>query len=458
MKLWAGRFGEADRSLLDAFNASIHVDKRLYPHDIKGSKAHAKMLERIGVLTKEELELILEGLTAIKGEMDAGTFVYETAHEDIHMAVETALTEKIGAVAGKLHTARSRNDQVAVDVKLFLKEEIDRTDALLKRLIETLVERAKEHRLTILPGLTHLQKAQPIRLAFHLMAYAEMFKRDRQRLADLKERVSVMPLGSGALAGTSYASDRAFLCEELGFAEVSPNALDAVSDRDDLLDFLHDAHLIMMHLGRFCEEIILWATDTYGYITLSDAFTTGSSIMPQKKNPDAAELIRGKAAVALGRYSGFGALMKGLPLAYNKDLQEDKALLFAQVDDLQASLEIFEAMLATTTFHVETMRKACADGYLNATDLADYLVGKGLPFREAHHVVGSLVGLAVGEGIPLDDLPLDVLKEKCDLFGDEVYEFIGLEACVERRISRGGTSLAEVDAHIVALETYLEES
>ncbi len=457
MKLWAGRFGEADRSLLDAFNASIHVDKRLYPQDIRGSKAHAKMLERIGVLKKEELDLILEGLTAIEQEMDEGTFHYETAQEDIHMAVETALTEKIGNVAGKLHTARSRNDQVAVDVKLFLREEIIRTDTLLKGLIETLVKRAKEHRETILPGLTHLQKAQPIRLAFHLLAYAEMFKRDRARLQDLKGRVNVMPLGSGALAGTSYASDRAFLCEELGFQAVSPNALDAVSDRDDTLDFLHDAHLIMMHLGRFCEEIILWATDTYGYITLSDAFTTGSSIMPQKKNPDAAELIRGKAAVAVGRYASFGSLMKGLPLAYNKDLQEDKALLFAAVDDLQASLEIFDAMLATTTFHVETMRTACSDGYLNATDLADYLVGKGLPFREAHHVVGSLVGLAVDKSLPLEALPLETLKKQSALFEDDVYAFIGLEACVERRISQGGTSLAEVEAHLKTFETYLKD-
>lgn len=448
MKLWGGRFQNATSSLMDDFNSSIQFDWQLYKHDIKGSKAHSEMLCKIGILTPTELETIHEALDALEADIDAGLVEFEVSNEDIHMNVEALLTERIGTLAKKIHTARSRNDQVALDLRLYIKEQGLVIEKQLIELIKALAKLSKENIDVFLPGCTHLQPAQPVRLGFHLMAYAEMFKRDTERLRDAMKRVNVLPLGSGALAGTSYETDRHMIADILGFEEVSLNAMDAVSDRDFAIEFLHVCSLIMMHMSRFSEEIIIWSSGEYRFIELDDAYSTGSSIMPQKKNPDAAELIRGKTGTVYGRLMGLLTVMKGLPLAYNKDMQEDKVPVFETVKDVTLSLDIFTKMMQTTVFNSAKMMDATKRGFLNATDAADYLVGKGMPFRSAHEVIGKMVLYCDSHQMTLNDMSLDLLKGFSDLFDEDIFERIEIESCVEAKKSYGSTSKSQVEMMI----------
>lgn len=470
--LWGGRFAkETDELVLD-FHSSISFDQKLYRQDIRGSQAHAAMLSRQGVLTAAEGEAIVQGLAAVLEDIETGRAAFTIGAEDIHMNVETLLTAKIGPVAKKLHTARSRNDQVALDVRLYLKAEIDKTSGLLLGLIETLLDLADQHVDWIMPGFTHLQIAQPITLGHHLMAYAAMFQRDAERLADCRRRADVMPLGSGALAGTTYPLDRHFVAAELGFGAVSENSLDGVSDRDFCVEFEAAASLIMVHLSRLCEEVILWASQQFGFVELDDAYSTGSSIMPQKKNPDVAELIRGKSGRVFGHLMGTLTMLKGLPLAYNKDMQEDKEALFDAVETVQKCLLLATPLLATARFRRERMRQAAAQGFSNATDLADYLVGRGLAFRDAHHVVGSLVGKCAAEGRDLEDLSLAEMAgalpeetlagktagEAAALIGQGVYEALRLENVVAARENYGGTAPGQVKAAVGRARAWLAEA
>ena len=445
MKLWSGRFTKPSNSLSNDFNASIDIDKRMWKQDIKGSIAHAKMLAKQGILSAADKELIVSGLESICGDLEAGSIdLIPEKYEDIHMAVEEILTERIGDAGKRLHTARSRNDQVATDFRLFVMDAIDETKENIARLMGSLAIKAKEYETAVMPGFTHLQKAQPVLLSHHLLAYHNMFSRDLDRFEDCKKRADCMPLGSGALAGTSYDTDREYLASELGFSKISSNSMDAVSDRDFAIEFLSCASQCMMHLSRFCEEMIFWNTSDVGFIEIDDAFATGSSIMPQKKNPDMAELIRGKTGRVYGDLMALLTAMKSLPLAYNKDMQEDKEPVFDAFDTLNDCLNVFTGMLDTLKFKTEKMARSAKTGYMNATDCADYLVKKGLPFRECHAVIGKLVLDCIEKGCAIEDLSIDELKQYSPLFEEDLYEKISPKACIASKISEGSTSFESV--------------
>ncbi len=437
-KMWDGRFAKATAAAVNDYNSSIRFDCRLAEQDIKGSQAHAAMLAAIGILTPAENKAIQEGLTGIAADLANGHLAFDPAAEDIHMFVEAILTDRIGEAGKKLHTGRSRNDQVATDLKLWLKEAALDLSQAVGRLVTVLLDLATDHTETVMPGYTHLQRAQPITLAFHLSAYVEMFLRDLDRLQDAICRLDVSPLGSGALAGTTYPLDRKMTADLLGFAAITQNAMDGVSDRDYCLELASNLAIFMVHLSRLSEEIILWSSQEFQFIELDDAYATGSSIMPQKKNPDVAELSRGKTGRVVGNLMSLLTMMKNLPLAYNKDMQEDKEAIFDSFDTVNLCLPAFTGMMQTLTVNQDKMRKAAAGGFTNATDLADYLVNKGLPFRSAHGVSGKLVHLAIEEETDLESLPLSVLKEASPLFEEDVYEAIRLENCVSRRTVVGG--------------------
>ena len=455
MKLWDGRFSKPTDELVDDFHSSLPFDKRLYRQDIAGSVAHATMLGEQGIISVEDAQRIVTGLGGVLADIEAGKVEFSAEAEDIHMQVESLLIARIGEAGKRLHTGRSRNDQVALDAHLFVMESCDGAMARINGLLGGLLSIAEQHVGTTMPGFTHLQKAQPITLAFHLLAYCEMLVRDRQRFAECRTHADSMPLGSGALAGTTYPLDRHFVAGELGFTAITGNALDAVSDRDFVLDFLYAGSVTMMHLSRLCEELILWASDEYRFLTLDDSFSTGSSIMPQKKNPDVAELIRGKTGRVYGDLMALLTTMKGLPLAYNKDMQEDKEALFDGRDTVFACLEILAAMLACTTFHPERMARSAASGFTNATDAADYLVRCGIPFRQAHEIIGHMVLACVQSGRNLEELSLDELQAYSPLIGPDFYEAVSMTACVERRAVPGGPAPEQVRERIAALRTGL---
>lgn len=452
MKLWKGRFSKAATSSADEFNASIGFDQRLYKEDITGSMAHAEMLGRQGIITPEESALIIKTLGEILEDIEAGKVEFTIESEDIHMNIESILTERIGDVGKKLHTARSRNDQIAVDIRLYLKNETALLDASLKALTDALEKLAKEHPDTVMPGYTHLQRAQPVTLAYHLLAYYQMFSRDRERFADCLDRIDRLPLGSGALAGTTYDTDRDFLAEKLGFSQVLPNGMDAVADRDFAIEFINCCAITMMHLSRFCEELILWSSAEFGFIEIDDSFSTGSSIMPQKKNPDMAELIRGKTGRVYGDLMSLLTICKGLPLAYNKDLQEDKIPVFDAADTLKASVDIFTEMILTMDVKKDNMEKAARYGYMNATDAADYLVSKGLPFRDCHEIIGKMVLYCINRGIALEDLTMDEFKSFSDKFDDDIYDKISIRSCISAKKSKGSTSFDSVAAQLAEID------
>ena len=438
MKLWGGRFSKSTDALVDDFNSSVRFDARMYRQDIEGSRAHAEMLGRQGIIPKEDADLIVKTLGEILCDIEDGKVEFAIDAEDIHMNVETILISRIGDVGKKLHTGRSRNDQVALDIRMYLRSE---TDEILKQLTElrtTLLDIAEENVETVMPGYTHLQKAQPITFAHHVMAYFEMFSRDSERLCDCRRRMNVMPLGSGALAGTTYNLDREFVAEKLGFDRVTLNSLDGVSDRDFVLELAFDLSLIMMHLSRISEEIILWSSNEFGFVELDDAYSTGSSIMPQKKNPDVAELARGKTGRVYGSLIGLLTVMKGIPLAYNKDMQEDKEQIFDSVDTVKMCLPVFSKMLATMKVKKENMRSGAARGFTNATDVADYLVKRGLPFRDAHAVSGRMVAYCIDNDTVIENLSLDELHSFSPLFEEDIYEAISLETSVNQRKLIGG--------------------
>ncbi len=439
-KIWGGRFQAPTNREVETFTASIQFDRRLAPYDLQGSAAHARMLGKCGILGKEEVEAILKGLTEIGEEIAQGTFRYDPALEDIHMHIERRLTEKIGPVGGKLHTARSRNDQVALDLRLYLRETIGEIRERIRTLQRVLVAKAEVQLETVMPGYTHLQRAQPILLAHHLLAYFEMLQRDRDRFADCLGRVNVLPLGAAALAGTTLPIDRAYVARLLGFPKVAANSEDAVSDRDFAVEFRACGALLAMHISRLAEEMVLWASAEFGFLEVPDAFATGSSIMPQKKNPDVAELARGKAGRVYGALVSLLTLLKGLPLSYNRDLQEDKEPLFDAADTLRQTLDVLSPMLQAIKYRPERMRAAAADGFLNATDLAEYLVTKGVPFRQAHDIVGRIVRSCLEAGQRLEDVPLEALRRVAPAIEADVFRFISLDACVQRRRSAGGTN------------------
>ena len=448
MKLWGGRFSKATDGLVDDFNSSISFDKRLYAQDIRGSIAHATMLGEQGIIPKEDADAIVEGLEGILADAQAGKIEWLVDAEDIHMNVETILTERIGEAGKRLHTGRSRNDQVALDMHMYAKETAGEMQEILTDLLTALLEIAQDNLHTVMPGYTHMQKAQPITLAHHLLAYVQMFLRDRERFARAEAAADVMPLGSGALAATTYPLNRERVAELLGFSAITQNSLDGVSDRDYLLDWLHAASVTMMHLSRFCEELILWSTSEFRFVTMDDAYSTGSSIMPQKKNPDVAELIRGKTGRVYGELMALLTVMKGLPLAYNKDMQEDKEGFFDARDTLVKCLTVFTAMLRTLTFRKDVMERGAAGGFANATDCADYLVRHGVAFRDAHRVVGQAVAYCLDRDKALNDLTLEELRGFHPAFDTDVYEAMSLKACVERRAIPGGPAPAMVQAAI----------
>jgi len=427
MKLWKGRFSKEANSSADAFNASIEVDQRLYRQDIKGSIAHAAMLAKQGIIKEEEAEAIRRSLLKILDEIEEGKIEFTIEREDIHMNIESILTERIGIAGKRLHTARSRNDQVATDLRLYQKEEINKVLSLLARLCKTLSDLSAKHHETVMPGYTHLQRAQPVTLGKHLAAYIQMFSRDIERFADCLKRTDAMPLGSGALAGTTYPIDRKFTAEQLGFARICENTMDAVSDRDFAIEFASCCSIAMMHLSRFCEELILWSSTEFAFVEMDDAYSTGSSIMPQKKNPDMVELIRGKTGRVYGDLMALLTLMKGLPLAYNKDMQEDKPALFDAGDTLTDCLSIFIEVIATMEVKKETMEKAAASGYMNATDAADYLVKKGLPFRDCHEIIGKMVLYCIQENKAIDDMSLSEFQGFSVLFEDDIFDAIDVK-------------------------------
>lgn len=447
-KMWAGRFKGALDKTADDFNSSISFDKVMYRQDIEGSMAHAAMLGKQNIITPEEAGDIIAALSEIRDDIDEGKLEIDESCEDIHMFVEKVLTDRIGDTGKKLHTARSRNDQVALDLRMYLRDEIKEISELLKSLVLVICDKAEKYKSTIMPGYTHLQRAQPITFGQHLMAYAMMFLRDMDRLSDVKKRMNVSPIGSCALAGTTYDTDRVFEAEKLGFDGVCMNSMDGVSDRDFCVEFLSAASIIMVHLSRFSEEIILWASWEFKFIELDDAFTTGSSIMPQKKNPDMAELSRGKSGRVFGDLMTMLTVLKGLPLAYNKDMQEDKEAVFDACKTVKMCLEVFTPMLETAKAIPENMKKAASGGFICATDLADYLVRKGLPFRTAYKIVGNTVAKCIETGKTLETLPLDEYKKISDVFDEELYSAIDLNVCVEKRISLGATSPKSVENQI----------
>ena len=458
MKLWGGRFNKGSSSLLEQFNASIGFDNRMYAEDIAGSIAHSKMLNKIGILTVEEQEKIENGLIQIKEMIDNGNFEFNISDEDIHMAVEKKLIELIGSLGGKLHTGRSRNDQVALDIRMYLKKEIFNIKDLLKLLMEAIVEVAESNKDVIMPGYTHLQRAQPILFSHHMMAYYEMMKRDLDRLEDCFKRVDVMPLGAGALAGTTYPLDRHYVAELLGFSKVTENSLDTVSDRDFIIETNFVISMILMHLSRFSEELIIWSTSEFSFVEMDDTYSTGSSIMPQKKNPDVTELVRGKTGRVFGNLMGIFTVMKGLPLAYNKDTQEDKEGVFDSIDTIKIVLEIFSPMLKTMTIKKENMKASIYEGFINATDIADYLAKKGLPFREAHKVVGELVSYCEQNNKLLTDLSYEEFKNSHSLFEEDIVKESSIEACINGRKTYGGTALSDVERQIKNAKAFLISS
>lgn len=455
MKLWGGRFAKQTDKLTEDFNASIAFDSRMYQQDIQGSIAHAAMLARQGILSEAERDHIIAGLEEIRQELGEGKLGFSVAAEDVHMNIETFLTAKIGDLGKKLHTARSRNDQVALDVRLYLRDEIATVRELVLALEKALLQIAAQHLETIMPGYTHLQRAQPVTLAHHLMAYFEMLRRDLGRLDDCHRRLLSLPLGSGALAATGFPLDRDFVREQLGFAEITRNSLDGVSDRDFAIEFCSWASILMMHLSRFSEEIIMWSSEEFSFLTLDDGFSTGSSIMPQKKNPDIAELVRGKTGRVYGDLITLLTLMKGLPLAYNKDMQEDKEALFDAIDTVKKCLLVFTPMLLTSQFNVDRMARAARGGFTNATDLADYLVNQGLPFRDAHEVVGRAVRYCIDNHLSLDELDLATFKEFSPLIGADIYPYIDVKACVARRRIPGGPAPETVQAALAEAGQWL---
>ncbi|MDD6350445.1 argininosuccinate lyase [Intestinibaculum porci] len=442
MALWAGRFSKEINKDVNAFNSSLSFDCRMYKQDIRGSLAHAKMLCKQGIIDQQAYEEITKGLNDILHEIEEGTLLFDPNAEDIHMFIEAELTKRYPVSGKKLHTGRSRNDQVALDLRLYVHDEIKEIDQLLKEMIKVLTDVAIQHTETIMPGYTHLQRAQPVTFAHHLMAYAEMFLRDIDRLKDIDKRVYVSPLGSGALATTTYPLDRQFTAEELGMYDIMYNSMDGVSDRDYAIEFANALALIMMHLSRFSEEVILWCSWEFKFIDLDDAYATGSSIMPQKKNPDIAELVRGKSARVIGDATTLLTMMKGLPLAYNKDMQEDKENLFDAIDQVKLCLPVFKDMIKTMTVHKEKMREAAARGFINATDCADYLTKKGAAFRDAYKVTGQLVAYCIDHQLTLETLPLDVYKQYSEKFDEDVYQAIALETCLKNRQVIGGPSPA----------------
>ena len=456
-QLWGGRFTKETDKLVYNFNASISFDQKFFKQDIEGSKAHVTMLGKQGILTEEEAKKICAALTGIQEDVESGRFLISESYEDIHSFVEAELTERLGDLGKKLHTGRSRNDQVALDMRLYIREEVEETDELLKKLLQTILGIMERHKDTIMPGFTHLQKAQPITLAHHMGAYFEMFKRDRQRLFDIRERMNYCPLGSGALAGTTYPLDREYTAELLKFYGPTLNSMDGVSDRDYLIEYLSAGAVIMMHLSRFCEEIIIWNSNEYQFVEIDDSYSTGSSIMPQKKNPDIAELIRGKTGRVYGALISILTTMKGIPLAYNKDMQEDKELTFDAIDTVKGCLALFEGMISTMKFNTEKMKKSAKGGFTNATDAADYLVNHGIPFRDAHGIIGRIVLFCIEKGISIEDMSLEELKEFSEVFEEDIFDAVSMETCVDKRLTIGAPGRNAMDKVIEIERAYLKE-
>ncbi len=458
MKLWGGRFTKEINQLVYNFNASITYDQKFYKQDILGSIAHVTMLAKQGILTDDERQQIVDGLQGILKDIENGTLEITMEHEDIHTFVEANLIERIGDAGKKLHTGRSRNDQVALDMKLYIRDEIVAINDLLKAQMEVIHRIMKENIDTFMPGFTHLQKAQPVTLAHHFGAYFEMFRRDRSRLRDIYDRMNYCPLGAGALAGTTYPLDREYTASLLQFDGPTLNSMDSVSDRDYLIELLSAMSTIMMHLSRFCEEIILWNSNEYRFVEIDDSYSTGSSIMPQKKNPDIAELVRGKTGRVYGALVSILTTMKGIPLAYNKDMQEDKELTFDAIDTVKGCLALFTGMIDTMKFNKDNMAASAKNGFTNATDAADYLVNHGVPFRDAHGIIGQLVLLCIDKGISLDELPLEEYQKVSPVFQDDIYEAIAMKTCVEKRNTIGAPGEAAMNQVIAANEKYLQES
>ena len=457
MKLWGGRFTKEENQLVHNFNASISFDQKFYKQDIEGSIAHVTQLGTVGIITEDEMRKIIEGLKGIKADIESGKLEISEESEDIHSFVEANLIERIGEPGKKLHTGRSRNDQVALDMKLYTRDEVKEVDELLKNLLNVILRIMKENIDTYMPGFTHLQKAQPITLAHHFGAYFEMFKRDRDRLKDIYKRMNYCPIGSGALAGTTYPLDRNLTASLLGFEGPTLNSMDSVSDRDYLIEFLSAMCTIMMHLSRFSEEIIIWNSNEYRFVELDDAYSTGSSIMPQKKNPDIAELVRGKTGRVYGALMSLLTTMKGLPLAYNKDMQEDKEFTFDAIDTTKGCISLFTGMIDTMSFNKDNMESSAKNGFTNATDAADYLVGKGVPFRDAHGIVGQLVLFCIEKDIALDDMTLEEYKAISPVFEEDIYEAISLKTCVEKRMTIGAPGMEAMKKVIAINEKYMSE-
>ena len=453
MKLWGGRFTKETNQLVHNFNASLSFDQKFYHQDIEGSIAHVKMLAKQGILTTEDRDAIIEGLEGIRRDLESGALAFTAEHEDIHSFVEAVLTERIGEAGKRLHTGRSRNDQVALDMKLYTRDEIDELDGLVKSLLEELLKLMEENLDTYMPGFTHLQKAQPITLAHHMGAYFEMFDRDRSRLSDIRKRMNYCPLGSGALAGTTYPLDREYTAELLGFDGPTLNSMDSVADRDYVIELLSALSTIAMHLSRFCEEIIIWNTNEYQFVEIDDSYSTGSSIMPQKKNPDIAELIRGKTGRVYGALVSILTTMKGIPLAYNKDMQEDKELTFDAIDTVKGCLALFTGMISSMTFKKDAMEASAKNGFTNATDAADYLVNHGVAFRDAHGIVGQLVLYCIEKGIALDDMSLEEFQAISPVFEEDIYDAISMQTCVKKRMTIGAPGQ---DAMKKVIEAYRE--
>ena len=457
MKLWGGRFTKETNQLVHNFNASLSFDQKFYHQDIEGSIAHVKMLAKQGILTTEDRDAIIEGLEGIRRDLESGALAFTAEHEDIHSFVEAVLTERIGEAGKRLHTGRSRNDQVALDMKLYTRDEIDELDGLVKSLLEELLKLMEENLDTYMPGFTHLQKAQPITLAHHMGAYFEMFDRDRSRLSDIRKRMNYCPLGSGALAGTTYPLDREYTAELLGFDGPTLNSMDSVADRDYVIELLSALSTIAMHLSRFCEEIIIWNTNEYQFVEIDDSYSTGSSIMPQKKNPDIAELIRGKTGRVYGALVSILTTMKGIPLAYNKDMQEDKELTFDAIDTVKGCLALFTGMISSMTFKKDAMEASAKNGFTNATDAADYLVNHGVAFRDAHGIVGQLVLYCIEKGIALDDMSLEEFQSISPVFEEDIYDAISMQTCVKKRMTIGAPGQDAMKKVIEACRERLEK-
>lgn len=457
MKLWGGRFTKEENRLADNFNASIEFDKRLYKHDIQGSIVHSRMLNKCGIISDETQQNIENGLISILHDIENDNIKFTVDNEDIHMNIESILTERIGNDAKTLHTARSRNDQIALDFKMYIMDETHEICSLLKNLMEIILDIASSNQKTVMPGYTHLQRAQPVTLAFYMLAYFQMFKRDYKRFVNAYTNMNEMPLGSCAMSGTSYETDRKYLQKELGFASITENAMDSVSDRDFALEFLFCCEVVGIHLSRFAEELILWSSKEFGFIEIDDSFATGSSIMPQKKNPDMAELIRGKTGRLAGNLINLLTVMKGLPLAYNKDMQEDKLPVFDSADTVKDSLKIFALMLNSIDFKIKNMENACKHGFTNATDAADYLAQKGIPFRECHEIIGKLVLHCIDHNKSIEDLTIGELKAFSDQFEEDIYDEISISSCINRKISEGGTGFKAVSDQLKLAEEWIKK-